>query len=139
MLRALIWALVPVLLLASCKVRSSPEAAVREFLSAVQNGDAASARELLVSAENGSPNIAFERGALIKGWSVGTALVEGERARVPVATTPPRNLQLVVVMEDGQWHISMMETLRGMLAGSGRQAPPPAAAAGPAGQPASPR
>src|SRR5437764_923731 len=82
-----------------------------------------SARELLVAAENGSPNIAFERGALIKGWSVGTALVEGERARVPVATTPSRKLELVVVKEDGQWRISMMETLRGMLGSPAPKAP----------------
>ena len=137
MLRALIWVLVPVLLLASCKVRSTPEATVREFLAAVQNGDSAQARELLVQAENGSANIAFERGALIKGWSVGTATVEGERARVPVATTPSRMLQLVVVLEDGQWRVSMMETLRAMLA----HQPPTAADGRPEAepQPAAPR
>jgi hypothetical protein len=42
----------------------------------------------------------------------------------------------VVVMEDGQWRISMMETLRGMLDSAAQKAPPTPSTAE---QPASPR
>ena len=113
------------LLLAACGGKySTPESTVRTMLAAIEAEDEAAARECIVTVERkeGRKVVANDSKRMTeKGYKVGSATIDGDRAKVPVTFKDKNSdgdettVNVVCKREDGDWKVSMKETFSNMF------------------------
>ncbi|MCC7510398.1 MAG: DUF4878 domain-containing protein [Planctomycetes bacterium] len=104
---------------------TTPEGTVKAFHKAMDAEDKEAAKRCMVKAEREEKkeeggNVTVTKKEGDKGtWSVGTATITGDKAKVPVTYVKDgksETANYVCIQEEGEWRISMMATIFGALA-----------------------
>ncbi len=108
---------------------STPEGTVKAFHKAMDADDKEAAKRCMIKAEREEKkdgkedeggSVTVTKNEESKGsWSVGSATITGDKAKVPVTYVKDgksETANYVCIQEDGEWRISMMATLFGAMA-----------------------